>query len=201
MAELLKEAVSFLERLGYAGIVFFMFIESSFIPFPSEVVIPPAGYLASKGRMDLWGVIASGTLGSLLGALFNYALAAKLGRPFLEKYGARLFIKKETLAKADRFFQKHGHVSTFVGRLLPAIRQYISLPAGLTRMPIGTFCVFTSFGAGLWVTVLASLGYWVGENEGLLKVHLKEATLGLAGLALTVALVYWLFTRSQKQNA
>lgn len=198
MAELLKDAVSFLERLGYPGIVLLMFIESSFIPFPSEVVIPPAGYLASKGRMDLWGVIASGTLGSLLGALFNYMLAAKLGRPFLERHGVRLFIKKETLARADRFFQKHGHISTFVGRLLPAIRQYISLPAGLTRMPLGTFCVFTSFGAGLWVTVLALLGYWVGVNEDLLKVHLKEATLGIVGLAFTVAFVYWLFARSHK---
>lgn len=200
MDDLLKDALSFLEKLGYPGVVLFMFIESSFIPFPSEVVIPPAGYLASKGRMELWGVIASGTLGSLLGALFNYVLAAKLGRPFLERYGARLFIKRETLAKADRFFQKHGHISTFVGRLLPAIRQYISLPAGLTRMPLGTFCLFTSFGAGLWVMVLAFLGYWVGENEDLLKAHLQEATLGLVGLAFTVASIYWLFTRSHKQS-
>lgn len=200
MVDFLKDAIYFLERLGYPGIIFLMFIESSFIPFPSEVVIPPAGYLASKGRMELWAVIGSGTLGSLFGALFNYMVAAKLGRPFLERYGARLLIKKETLAKADRFFQKHGHVSTFVGRLLPAIRQYISLPAGLTKMPLLSFSVFTSLGAGLWVTVLAILGYWVGENEDLLRLHLKEATLGLVALAFAVAFAYWLSIRLRRRN-
>ncbi len=177
-------------NLGYGGIVALMFLESSFFPFPSEVVIPPAGYLASKGEMDLLTIIGSGTLGSLLGALFNYWLAARMGRPLLERYGRYLFIKGDVLAKADRFFQRHGHISTFLGRLLPGIRQYISLPAGLAEMDVGLFCFTTSLGAGLWVTVLALVGYWVGEQEVLLKRHLRIATAAVAVFAALICLAY-----------
>lgn len=167
-----------------------MFLESSFFPFPSEVVIPPAGYLVSKGRMEMALVIASGTAGSLLGALFNYWVALHLGRSFLQRYGRYLLIRNSTLERTERFFQRHGHISTFVGRLLPGIRQYISLPAGLAKMDLWIFGLCTSLGAGLWVTVLALVGYWVGEREELLHSYIKEATLAVVAFASIVLGIY-----------
>ncbi|RLA94065.1 MAG: DedA family protein [Deltaproteobacteria bacterium] len=190
LAEVISWLVATIGRLGYAGIMALMFLESSFFPFPSEVVIPPAGYLASKGRMEMALVIASGTAGSLLGALFNYWVALRLGRPFLQRYGRYFLIRDSVLERADRFFQRHGHISTFVGRLLPGIRQYISLPAGLARMDLWVFSLCTSLGAGLWVTVLALVGYWVGEREELLHRYLKEATLAAVAFALIVSGIY-----------
>ncbi len=172
---------------GYPGIVLLMTLESSFFPFPSEVVIPPAAYLAAIGKMNIGMVILCGTLGSLFGALFNYWLAVKFGRPFFEKYGSRLLVSTRSLEKADLFFERHGHISTFVGRLLPGIRQYISLPAGLARMNIFAFCAATFLGAGIWVLVLAGMGYWFGRNEQLVLQHLHWITLALAiGCALLV---------------
>jgi membrane protein DedA with SNARE-associated domain len=164
---------------GYPGIVALMFLESSFFPFPSEVVIPPAGYLASRGDMSLWLVIVCGLGGSLLGAIFNYWLAIQFGRPFFEKYGRYLLVSSKALDRADAFFARHGHISTFVGRLLPGIRQYISLPAGLARMNFFLFCVFTALGAGIWVIVLAAAGYLFGQNQDLLMSNVHKISIGL----------------------
>jgi membrane protein DedA with SNARE-associated domain len=177
---------------GYPGIVALMFLESSFFPFPSEVVIPPAGYLVAAGKMSMGMVLLAGTLGSLLGALFNYWLAMKLGRPFLERYGRYLLISARSLEKADRFFQRHGHISMFIGRLLPGIRQYISLPAGIARMNLLLFCAATALGAGIWVAVLAVAGFWFGQNEELITRHLHWITLGLVLFCLSLGLAYWL---------
>jgi len=181
---------------GYTGIVVLMFLESSFFPFPSEVVIPPAGFLAAKQAMNLWLVILAGTGGSLLGALFNYWLALHLGRPFFHRYGRYLFVSERSLAKAESFFDRHGHISTFVARLLPGVRQYISLPAGIARMHLGLFCLFTSLGAGIWVVILALLGYIFGQNQQLLQSKLHEILiLLLPCLALTVGAYIWLQRR------
>ena len=138
--DLIGWLVDVIGHLGYAGIVGLMFLESSFFPFPSEVVMPPAGYLAWKGEMNVALVLGAGILGSILGALFNYWIAVRWGRPFFEKYGKYFFVTHESLDKAEIFFAHHGHISTFTGRLLPVIRQYISLPAGLARMPLPQFC-------------------------------------------------------------
>ena len=164
---------------GYPGIIILMAMESSFFPFPSELVIPPAAYLAAGGRMNIGMVILCGTLGSLVGALFNYWLALAYGRPFFEKYGRYLLVSSCSLEKADRFFKRHGQLSTFVGRLLPGIRQYISLPAGLARMNIFAFSAATVLGAGIWVLVLAANGYWFGRNEELVLQNLHGITLAL----------------------
>ena len=192
--------VDVIGSMGYTGIISLMFLESSFFPFPSEVVMPPAGYLAWKGEMSLPLVLIAGIAGSLLGALFNYWLAVKLGRPLLIKYGKYFFISQETIDKADRFFQKHGHISTFVCRLLPGIRQYVSLPAGLARMPMKPFCLYTGLGAGIWVSVLTFAGYLLGEHQELLKEYLHVITIGCILLACLFAGGYYLIQRRRKKS-
>jgi membrane protein DedA with SNARE-associated domain len=182
---------SIVGQWGYPGIVMLMALESSFFPFPSEVVIPPAAYLAASGKMNIGMVILCGTLGSLLGAVFNYWLALKFGRPFFEKHGRYLLVSPRSLEKADRFFERHGHISTFVGRLLPGIRQYISLPAGLARMNIFAFCAATLLGAGIWVLALAAMGYWFGRNEQLVLQNLHWITLVLVFVCFGMVVIYW----------
>ncbi|MDR1519412.1 MAG: DedA family protein, partial [Planctomycetota bacterium] len=140
--------------LGYPGVLFLMAVESSLIPFPSELVMPPAGFLVYQGRMAWFPVILAGTAGSLLGALANYWLARRLGRPFLIRYGKYFFLSPRGLEKAERFFAAHGEITTLVGRLIPVVRQLISLPAGAARMRLYKFCLFTLLGSGLWVAVL-----------------------------------------------
>ena len=187
-------------RMGYTGIISLMFLESSFFPFPSEVVMPPAGYLAWKGEMSLVLVLLSGIAGSLLGALFNYWIAVKFGRPFLLRWGKYFFVSPESIDKADEFFRKHGHVSTLVGRLLPVIRQYISLPAGIARMPLKVFALYTSIGAGAWVVVLTFAGYLLGEHQELLKEYLHVITIGCVVLACVIAGVYVLILKRRKKS-
>jgi membrane protein DedA with SNARE-associated domain len=190
---MLHEIVSFIvetvSSLGYSGIFIMMFLESSFFPFPSEVVMIPAGYLAVKGEMNLFGAIFSGILGSLTGAVFNYYLAKKYGRAFLSRYGKYVLIKEETLEKMEEFFDKHGHISTFSGRLIPAVRQYISLPAGLAKMDLWKFSFYTSLGAGIWVLILTLLGYFIGQNEILLQEYLQ--TIIITILVLLVIMIFF----------
>ncbi len=155
---------------GYVAIVVLMAIESSFIPFPSEVIMIPAGFLAARGALScgvpwLDGVLAVlvGLVGSMIGAYVNYFLALKLGEPFLRKYGKYFFLKPATLDRASEIFRKYGDLATFVCRLLPAIRQLISLPAGLTRMNFRRFSFFTALGAGIWTAILTGIGYYCGR--------------------------------------
>ena len=191
--EIVQWIVDTVGSLGYIGIFIMMFLESSFFPFPSEVVMIPAGYLASKGEMSLIIAIVVGILGSLAGALFNYFLAVKFGRVFLLRYGKYLFLKEETLNKLEEFFKNHGEISTFSGRLIPGIRQYISFPAGLAKMDLLKFNLYTALGAGIWVTILALLGYFIGENEELVKEYLHNATLGVLAFigALIAVYIVW----------
>ncbi len=195
LSALVTWLVETIGKMGYTGIISLMFLESSFFPFPSEVVMPPAGYLAWKGEMSLMLVLLSGIFGSILGALFNYWVAVKLGRPFLLRYGKYFFISPESVQKADDFFLKHGHISTLVGRLIPVIRQYISLPAGIARMPLKTFTVFTTLGAGLWVCVLTFMGYLLGEHQELLSKYYNYITIGCIILAVIIILTYWLILK------
>jgi len=192
LGEFVNFLVNTIGHMGYPGIVALMFLESSFFPFPSEVVVPPAGYLASQGEMNLWMVILAGIAGSLLGAVFNYWIAVKIGRPFFERWGKYFLVSEKTLKKSEVFFARHGHISTFIGRLLPGIRQLISLPAGLARMPMGLFLTFTALGSGIWVVVLAFIGYWVGNNSDLVEKLLHKTTvITLVLSAITIALYTW----------
>ena len=207
MAELLRGVTAWLVetvgRMGYPGVVALMFLESSFFPFPSEVVMPPAGYLAWRGEMSLWGAIAAGIVGSVLGALFNYWVAVRFGRPFLLRYGRYFFVSAESMEKAEVFFARHGHVSTLVGRLLPVIRQYISLPAGIARMPLGTFTAFTALGAGGWVVALTLVGYLLGGHQEGLGRYLHVISLSCVGVAFLIAAGYaaWLCLRRRASKA
>lgn len=158
---------------GYLLIFFFMAVESSFIPFPSEVVMIPAGFLAARGELQggsplvcLSVAVGVGILGSLAGAFVNYYLALWVGKPFLEKYGKYFFIKPEPLARACEVFNRYGAATTFVCRLVPVIRQLISIPAGISRMPLGSFTLFTGLGAGIWTAILAAVGYVLGRQAG-----------------------------------
>jgi membrane protein DedA with SNARE-associated domain len=182
--------------LGYIGIFIMMFLESSFFPFPSEVVMIPAGYLAYKGEMNIYIAIVIGIFGSLSGALFNYYLAVKFGRRFLIKYGKYFFIKEETIIKMEEFFKSHGHISTFSGRLIPAVRQYISFPAGLARMNLFIFCLYTSLGAGIWVIILTLLGYFLGGNEALIKEYLHYIIIVIL-ISLSL-LTFWYYRKVKK---
>ncbi len=190
--------VSYVGDMGYLGIFLLMFLESTFFPFPSEIIMIPAGYLAYKGDMNLYMVVLMGILGSVAGALLNYYLAKSFGRSFILRYGKYFFIKAGTLDKLETFFAKHGEVSTFAGRLIPGIRQLISLPAGLARMNIAKFSFYTALGAGIWVIVLVALGYVLGSNEELISQYLKSATLiALLSVAL-IAIVYVFIGKRRK---
>jgi membrane protein DedA with SNARE-associated domain len=150
----------------------------------------PAGYLASKGEMNIYIAIGAGIIGSLAGAVFNYFLAVKYGRAFLAKYGKYVLVKEETLQKMEDFFAKHGHISTFSGRLIPAVRQYISLPAGLARMNLWKFSLYTSLGAGIWVLILTLLGYFIGQNEAMVKEYLQMIIITILVLLSILIFLY-----------
>jgi membrane protein DedA with SNARE-associated domain len=195
-------SVSVVDYLGYQGVILLMFLESSFVPFPSELVMPQAGYLASQGKMDLGLAIFMGILGSWLGALLNYYLALRLGRPFFVKFGKYLFCPPETFAKVENFFREHGEIGTFTGRLIPVVRQYISLPAGLAGMNMFRFLFYTGLGSGIWVAILAYIGYVAGYNEALVKKYSREWTVWVvAGCVLLVAAYVWWYRRRKQRSA
>lgn len=153
----------------------------------------PAGYLAFQGKMSLFLAIVAGTFGSLAGALFNYYLSFKLGRKFILQYGKYFFVTKEKFVKFEEFFLRHGEISTFSSRLIPGIRQYISLPAGLARMNLFKFSFYTSLGAGIWVSILVALGYFLGQNQELIHKYLTNITLILLGIISLLLLGYFFF--------
>lgn len=184
--------------LGYPGIFLLMAMESSIIPIPSELVMPPAGYLAQQGQMNMGLAILCGTAGSLVGAYANYYAAHYLGRPLVLKYGKYVFITEEKFAKVECFFLKHGEISTFIGRLLPVVRHLISLPAGLSGMNHLRFSLYTLLGAGIWCTVLTVIGYVIGSNQELIMKYSHQAVLGVVVLSAVIIAVY---VRWQRRNA
>jgi len=197
--EIAQTIVQYIGDMGYWGIFLLMFLESTFFPFPSEIIMIPAGYLAYQGEMNVSLVIFIGILGSLLGALFNYYLAMHFGRKFILKYGKYFFIKEETLDKLEAFFTKHGEVSTFNGRLIPGIRQLISLPAGLAKMNIARFSLYSALGAGIWVVVLVALGYLLGSNEALISEYLHTATI-IALICVVFITLFYIIRNKRKRE-
>ncbi len=197
MHELIEWLLTTIGALGYPGIFILMAMESSVIPVPSELIMPPAGYLAQQGQMNMLVVILCGTAGSLAGAYANYFAAHYLGRPLLLKYGKYVWITEKKFAKVERFFRDHGEVSTFVGRLLPVVRHLISLPAGLSGMDHLKFSLYTLAGAGLWVTVLTFIGYFIGMNRELIMRYSHHA---LTGAVVLSAVIIILYVRSHRKK-
>ena len=188
---------------GYGGIFTMMFVESSFVPFPSEVVLPPAGYLAAKGQMNAWVAVGAGLLGSVLGALFNYFIAVWVGEPFLRKHGRYFFVTNDKLDRAEAFFRRHGEIGTFMGRLVPVVRQLISVPAGIARMNLARFIGFTALGAGIWSGILVYIGLLLGRHEETLRVaavhaYTKRAMLYLLPLMALMLAVYVFWYRRRR---
>jgi membrane protein DedA with SNARE-associated domain len=190
MHELITWLLETIGALGYPGIFALMAMESSVIPVPSELVMPPAGYLAQQGQMNMLAVILCGTAGSLIGAYVNYFAAHFLGRPLVLKYGKYVWITEEKFAKVETFFKDHGEVSTFIGRLLPVVRHLISIPAGLAGMNHVKFSLYTLLGAGLWVTVLSYIGYFIGANRDLIMQYSHLALIGAVTLSVVIIAVY-----------
>ncbi len=192
--------------LGYLGVAALMAVESSFIPFPSEAVVPPAAYLASQGHFNIWLVILAGIVGSLIGAIFNYYLALYLGRPLVYRLVAKPWAKffllsPEKIDRAERYFLANGRSATFIGRLVPVIRQLISLPAGFSRMPFGQFLLYTFLGSGLWVSILAALGYFIGAHQERLSLYYHEISWGLLAVGLVwLGYVIWRRLRGRKAS-
>ena len=204
--ELFHRAVEWLigliDVLGYLGVFLLMAIESSFIPFPSEAILIPAGVLAQRGEMSFLIAFLFAIFGSLVGALINYYLALHLGRRvvngLVDKYGKFFFLSKEGLDKIDNYFKNHGEITTFVGRMIPGVRQLISIPAGFSRMNIGKFSFYTVLGSGIWVGISMALGYLFGENQVLVENNLGVVTLGLISFCLVVVLIYLIRKKGRK---
>lgn len=204
----------FMDNASYLFVFVFMVVESSFIPFPSEVVVPPAAYLAMHdgSSMNIFVIVIVATAGAIVGALVNYYLSLWLGRPIIYKFaesrvGHVFLLNKEKVEKAEKYFNNHGAISTFVGRLIPAIRQLISIPAGLSKMNVGKFIAFTALGAGIWNVVLASLGFilstMVTKDRLFEKVEEYNSYLTYAGLAIllvVVVFIVWNLIKPHKKS-
>ena len=197
-----------LEHLNYWVITLLMAIESSFIPFPSEVVVPPAAYkAATTGELNVFLVVVCATIGAIIGALVNYGLARYLGRPLVYRFaesrvGHMCLIDREKVENAERYFDEHGSVGTFFGRLVPAVRQLISIPAGLAMMSLGRFVLYTTLGAGLWNSILAGMGWYIGHYySGQLeeKVAQYSGELKIVMLFLGVAVVLFFVYKGVKK--
>lgn len=196
---LLNWLVETIGTMGYPGILTLMFVESTFVPLPSELVIPPAGYLIAQEQMSWLGVIISGTAGSLLGALANYAIAVYFGRPFIIRYGRYFGVSERHFRKGEDFFFNHGNISTFVGRLILGVRHYISFPAGLCRMDLRKFCFYTAFGAGIWVGILAYIGFFVGNNrQRILEVSRQWSGYIVVACVLLVTIYIYLYKKKKR---
>lgn len=207
---MLESLIQFcLENLNYWWVAFFMMIESSFIPFPSEVVVPPAAYKAAGGELNLFFVVLSATAGAVAGAVVNYALAYFLGRPFIysivnSRFGRMCLLSQEKMEVAEKYFEEHGALSTLVGRLMPAVRQLISIPAGIFKMNVGMFLLYTAIGAGAWNTVLAAIGYYlhsfIPQEELLDKVKEYSHSISMVFLTLGLFVIGYLVYKGKKKR-
>lgn len=202
LSNLIESIVSIVGDLGYLGIILGMFVESSFIPFPSELVLPPAGVLVARGEMSFILVLFSAILGSLLGAFLNYFLSLHFGRRvvniLIEKYGKFMLLSKSSLDKSDYYFKNHGSITTFTGRLIPAVRQLISIPAGFAKMPLGKFTLYTALGSGIWATILIYVGVLYGNNKDSIDSFLGSATLITLVAVGIIIITYWYFKKKSK---
>ena len=169
LSRLVQWLLQSLLHLGYPGITALMALESSVVPIPAEFVMPPAGYWAAKGEMHFLPALGCGVLGSVLGALVSYALAHWLGRGLVRRFGKYVLVSERSLERSERYFAEHGEISVLLARLIPVLRHLISIPAGLARMSLPRFLVYTAIGASIWCAILTEIGYVLGQSEGVLQ--------------------------------
>lgn len=184
-----------INKIGYLGIFFGMFLESTIVPIPSELVMIPAGLAAANGDMSLFLVTFYGVTGNVCGAIFSYYFALYFGRTILFKVGRYFFIKPENIIKIESFFRKHGEISVFIGRLIPGFRHFISLPAGVAKMNFFKFSCYTLLGSAIWTSILAILGYLVGRNQDLIHQYLSTIIFSCIVFAILCITVYILIAR------
>jgi membrane protein DedA with SNARE-associated domain len=199
MYEIFLEVVWFVESLGYFGIFVMTFIESTFIPIPAEVTLIPAGYLVHRGEMSGILVLLVSAIGTLGGSLANYYIAYFFGRKLFANKGKYFFMNESKLEKIENFFANHGAISVFTGRFLPGIKHFISFPAGLAKMDIKSFCLYTLSGGAIWCAILISLGYLIGENELLIKKYLKQVNFALV-LLVGAIVTYYIWKKKAKKG-
>lgn len=204
MHDLFKELIDWylrsLESGGYLLIVLLMFIESTFLPLPSELIIPPAAHLAyTKGNMSLLGIVIAGTIGSWLGATAMYWISRWAGRPLILKFGKYLLVPPDKVEKAERWAAAYGNFGIFASRLLPVVRHLIGIPAGIVQMNYMKFSLWTLVGSGLWCSVLCWLGVKAGQDESLMRGELHSITLWGIGILAVLGAIYWFFVHRQMQ--
>lgn len=204
MHDLLKPLIDWylhsLESGGYALIVLLMFIESTFLPLPSELIIPPAAHLAyTRGDMSLLGVVIAGTIGSWLGATAMYWASRWAGRPLVLKFGRYFFVPPAKLEKAERWAAAYGDYGIFASRILPVVRHLIGIPAGIVRMSYLHYSIWTFVGSGLWCSVLCWLGVKAGQDEALMRGELRAITLWGVGILAVMGIIYWFFVHRHMQ--
>ena len=200
LPDYLKWIVDLVEYLGYPGIFVATFLESTFVPIPSEVTMIPAGYLVYRGEMNFIMVMICSIAGTISGAMFNYYLALYLGRPIIIKYQKYFFLNDAKIAKIDGFFAKHGEISTLSGRLVPGLRHLISIPAGLARMNLKRFCLFTGIGGGVWMATLAAVGYHIGGKEELVAKYTPKVVMGGIALAVLAVVAYIVYMKKAAKD-
>ncbi|MGL4392262.1 MAG: DedA family protein [Fusobacteriaceae bacterium] len=195
MSNIVSIIAGYFLNFGYVGIGIMMLLEASFIPFPSEVAMIPAGIFAAKGQMNIFVAIIIGVLGSLLGSSVNYILGRKFGREFLYKYGKYLFLNHKKLDEMDLLFKDKGPLITFLGRLVPVVRQYISFPAGISKMNYFKFILYTGLGSGIWCTILAYLGFYYGNNQDKINSFILKFKVAIiiVVILLVAYYIYWKF--------
>ena len=193
--------VAFVEQLGLAGIFVMTFLESTFVPVPSEMTMIPAGYLVQQGKMALFPVILVSVMGTLGGSFFNYYIAQHFGRRLFLRYGNYFFMTPEKLAWLEEFFRRHGPISIFTGRLIPGVRHCISFPAGLARMDRRRFLLYTGCGGALWMSVLVALGYVIGANQARVMAYMPWVKLGVVGVVFVLIFGYIMRARRAAKSA
>ena len=194
--------ISIMEQLGYLGIALLMFLDNVFPPIPSEIIMPSAGFTASQGQLTLWGVILAGSLGSIIAAAVLYWIGQKISHEqlfkLIDRYGKYLFIKSTDVEKALKWFELYGHRVVFFGRMVPAVRSLISIPAGMSRMPFWKFMLYSSVGTIIWTTFLASVGFYFGNNVELM--HQVFSRVGYVIMGIVLFVVLWFVIKKRKNK-
>lgn len=191
--EIIDYIVHFVESLGYLGIFIMTVIEGTLVPIPNELTMIPAGYLVAVGKMDMFGVLLAGIIGNLVGGWITYYIAYNYGRVLVKKFGRYVFFTEEKLHKVEKYFADHGPISIALGRIAPGLKHFISFPAGLAKMNLKLFSIFTIIGGGAWIIMLVMLGYLIGDNERAIGPYLKQIQwfiLGAIGLVITLYILW-----------